>query len=463
MNNTEFKKLNADQQELSDLFLFGHTGPHRTQTPVQALTRSWTNHNAPTNDKLLIQHCDGEQTIAKIPAWYPIFGNIDIDSPRAQEKPVLDKMQEIGIGADQFACFTTPRFRSNGNFRIYFNFQLHGKPVTARLYEDVLKNQFGQIQNLEYNPRHNAADRLIGGFDCHLVDTYSKQITKVNLRETLDVLKGIKPVEISELPIGKLPEIKRVSNVLETSGSRNEFIIEAEDLLQNGLQKNSCTRHFAQGKVLFLLWLKNAYNEVSAAEFVKNWIRLKHNGFSKTVNSGDWRNIDRAIERQAKSIFVTAANKLPDAVHNRIVSATSADVIAAAKYAPGEAVRQKQFFNLLKVIRPNFKHEWIYIPWHTWVNDIASAKTYRGFQMELLAKGLMVADWRYKKDVESRKFKFNFKLESGAGLTSNGRNVDCYYDALKTLCAGNRREVIREIHSLTGITKKTLREHVNKE
>ncbi len=458
MKNKKFPKLTADEAEFFSQFVCAHVAPHSTQTPEQATVRDWTFQHYPTNDKLIKKHIKGKQSLALPPRWYPIYGNIDIDSPRSQEKPVFDKLQEIGITADQFACFSTPRFRSNGNFRIYFNFQLHGKPITAALYEQVLKSHFQTIQNLEYNPRRNISDRLIAGFDCELVDTYSKEITKLNFRGKLDVLKNIKPVEISELPMEKLPDVKRVSNFLETSGSRNEFIVEAEDLLENGLQKNGCNRHFAQSKVLFLLWLKNAYNEISAAEFVKNWIRAKHNGFSKTVNSGDWRRIDREIERLAKSIYVPATNKFPDAVHNRIVAATSADVIAAAKYAPADAVRQKQFFNLLKVIRPKLKHEYIYIPAHTWINDIASDSTYLDFQRELESKGLMVSNRKYTVGVESRKYKFNFRLETGAALSSSGRNLDCYYDSLKTLCAGDQRE----IQALTGINRMTLWRNLQK-
>jgi hypothetical protein len=134
-------------------------------------------------------------------------------------------------------------------------------------------------------------------------------------------------------------------------------------------------------------------------------------------------------------------------------------VIAAAEYAPADAVRQKQFFNLLKVIRPNFKHEWIYIPAHTWINNIASDSTYIDFQTELITKNIMVADWRYKKGVESRKFKFNFRLESGAALAASGRNLDCYYEALEAVCAGNRRE----IKAMTGIDRTTIWRNLDKE
>lgn len=444
--------LTAEELEFFNDHVCAHVAPHSTQTPEQARLRDWTFQHKPTNDKLLKAHLSGKQSLALPPRWYPVYGNLDIDKPKAQEKLTFDKLQEIGIKDDQFACFTTPRFRQNGNFRIYFNFQLHGKPVTAGLYEQVLKNHFQTIQNLEYNPRRNISDRLIAGFGCELIDTYSKQITKLDFRGKLDVLRGLRPVEVSELPIEKLPEVKRVSNFLATSGSRNEFVSEAEDLLENGLQKNGCNRHFAQSKVLFLLWLKNSYNEVSAAEFVKNWIRAKHNGLSKTADRGDWRRIDREIERQAKSVYVHATNKFPDTVHNRITAATATDVIAAAKYAPADAVRQKQFFNLLKVIRPNLKHEYIYIPAHTWINNIASDSTYIDFQRELENKGLMVSNRKYLVGVESRKYKFNFRLETGAALSSGGRNLDCYYEALKTLCRGDQRE----IHALTGINRMTL-------
>jgi len=117
--------------------------------------------------------------------------------------------------------------------------------------------------------------------------------------------------------------------------------------------------------------------------FVKNWIRVKHNNLSRAAKLGDWQTINAEIDRQAKSIFAIVGDKFPDSIHNKLTGVTGSDVVAAAQFAPGDAVRQKQFFNLLGVIRPKFHWDWITIRAETWRDDIAGARTYTKFQREL--------------------------------------------------------------------------------
>ncbi len=429
------------------MFVHAHRAPHATQKQEDAADRHWSYKQFSTNDRAVRQHLTGKQALALNARWYPRLVNLDIDEPSRQAGAVFDRLLELGITRDQFVLVSTPRYRKNGNFRAYLKTELHGKPATAGLNQKVLAANF----ECEFNPNGNKVDRLPLSFDSEILDTDTHTIKNLTLQQKIEIFENLTPVEISALRrVQTIPAAVKVAP-LATSGRRRKFVEEAEALKQYGLQSGD-NRHEAQSKILFLLWLRGDHNNLEAIEFTKNWIRTKHNGHSNAVNRADWQRIDGEIERQAKSVFALVAEKFPDAVHNKLTSPTAADVADAAKFAPADAAKQKQFFKLLGVIRPVFHHEWITIRAERWRDDIASDSTYIDFQQELESRGLMIPDKHYIIGSKTRKYKFNFKLPAAAPLSLDGRNIDNYYEALKMVCRGDQRE----IHSLTGINRMTL-------
>ncbi len=446
-------KLNPDQREYFKQIPCAHKSPHSTQTPEQADRRVWVYKHFPTYDELFIDHLDGKQSLATTPTYYPFLANIDVDNPKTQEKAVFDKLDELQIRHDQLLCVTTPRYRTGGNFRVYFKLELKGEPAAARLQNIVLKRHFPRI---ETNPRPNVSDRLIWGFGSEIIDLHSKQIIKTDLRGKLDALKKLRPVEINELPFASaLPTAAAVVDPKKLN-PKGEFLRDARELYEYGLQKGGWQRYDAQHRVIFLLWKTGLYSPEEAAEETKQWIRAKHNNLSDSVNIQDWRRIDNEIDRQVKKTFSIVANILPDAAHNRTVKATRGDVLLAAKFAPGDAAKQKQFFNLIKLIRPRFHWQWISIRCDHWRGIIASKGTWKSFKEELITSGLMIEDKRYIVGSESRKYKFNFQLDEGATLEDlTGRNIDSYEEAV---CAAFKNG--QEIKAVTNINERTIRRYL---
>jgi hypothetical protein len=443
--------LTADEREFFNNFVVAHVAPHSTQTPKQAAERAWTYQHRPTNDKLIKAHLDGKQSLALLPLWYQVYANIDIDSPKTQAEAVFNKLDELKIRADQYLITATPRHRQSGNFRINFKLEMNNEPATAGLQNIVLRRNFN-FHNVETNPRPNVSDRLVCGFNSEFLDLHTRADLGLDLRGKLDALRNLRPIEITELPRiqTELPAIGEVNEQHIKTGST--FLKEGKALLENGLQSGDYNRHDAQHRVIFLLWKTGLYSPETAAEFVKTWIENKHNGQSDAANSGDWQRIHAEIDRQVKSVFKLIANRLPDAPHNRTVEVTRADVLMAAKFAPGDVVKQKQFFNLIKIIRPNFHWKWILIHSKKWIHQIASDSTYKDLKKELQSKGLMQIDRRYIVNSESQKYKFNFQLDSGEPLTdADGKHIDTYYEALEAVCGSGRG-----IQELTGVNRMTL-------
>lgn len=169
--------LNGDELEFFNGFVIAHVAPHSTQTPEQAARRTWTYKRFETYDEAVKSHLAGKESLALPPRWYPTFANIDIDNPKVQEKAVFDKLDELQIRHDQMLGATTPRYRQNGNFRIYFKMEMKGLPATAGLQDVVLKRHFN-FHNVETNPRPNVSDRLPYGFGSEFVDIHSKRIIR---------------------------------------------------------------------------------------------------------------------------------------------------------------------------------------------------------------------------------------------------------------------------------------------
>ncbi len=443
----------AAQKRFFDRHVRAHVSPYATQTPKQALIRKWYWHNFSTTDKAFALHFKGKIAIALPPRWYP-FANLDLDDPRAQAAKVFNRLQELGIGADQILLVSTPRYKQNGNFRIYLNLQLHGNPVTAKLAETFLRTNF---PNCEFNPNGLKADRLIFGFGSEVLDPFTHKIIKMSKEKRYELLDRLKPVELSEIERDyiTIPAPVKVKG-LGSAKQKSKFVAEAEELKEFGLQSGGFGRHDAQWRLLFLLWVKYGFTDLQATAFVKNWIRCKHNNRSEAVKSGDWRRIDGEIDRQAKSVFAAVTTKFPDIIHNQLFGNTAGDILAAAKFAPGDAVRQKYYFNLLGVIRPKFHHEWITIRAETWIAHIASSETYLRFERELEAKGLMVSDRQYVPGSKSRKYKFNFTLEDAPPLVIDGRHVNSYYEALKTAYSGDSGATQAIIAHITGLNRMTV-------
>jgi hypothetical protein len=458
MSEQQNIKLTADEREFFNNFVVAHVAPHSTQTPEQAQERGWIHFHYPTNDKLIKAHLDGKQSIALPPRWYPLYANIDIDSPKTQAEAVFDKLDELQIRADQYLITATPRHRKNGNFRINFKLEMNSEPATTGLQNIVLRRHFN-FHNVETNPRPNVSDRLVCGFNSEFLDLQTRADLGLDLRGKLDALRNLRPIEITDLPRiqAELPGIAEVNEQHLKTGST--FLKEGKELLENGLQSGDYNRHDAQHRVIFLLWKRGNHNPEQTAELVKTWIREKHNGHSDAVNIGDWTRIDAEINRQVKSVFKLIANRLPDAPHNRTVEVTRADVLMAAKFAPGNVVKQKQFFNLIKIIRPNFHWKWILIHSKKWIHQIASDSTYKKLKKELQSKGLMQIDRRYIVNSESQKYKFNFQLGSGEPLTdADGKHIANYEEAVVTVFNNNRRE----IKAATGISDSTLDRYLGK-
>jgi hypothetical protein len=192
-----------------------------------------------------------------------------------------------------------------------------------------------------------------------------------------------------------------------------------------------------------------------AARHVKNWIRTKNNGFSDKVNKSAWRTINAEIDRQVESIWARTA--LSDTPNNLTSKITESDLLEAARLFPADAVRQKQFINLVSYYRPRSHHDFVFISYRLWTEEIAASRTYRSFIQDLKKHGVLESVDSYQVGGFSRKYRLKLPASS-APIQQDGRNVTHYYDALQ-VAFNNDPRVIAEAMK---IDRTTIWRHLRK-
>ncbi len=436
------KNNNYDLSESERQYKAEFWAAHRKPFAVQKPNKEWRTIYRYSNDGLLRAHLEQQVAVGLTAAWYPAFCSLDIDSPTERTLERIDeRLDALGIGKSQRLVMTTPSYDTSGNHRIYLRPEYKGKTPTHRLSNTVLKNSFGDL--CEIYPQKRRKDRQPCGFGADVI-VDGVRLPQLSWQDEMRLLLKVDPTPIESLPrqlplIDQPPDERDRARWWTLRGT-------ARELYEQGLQ-GAGTRHEAQMILLRDLWRQNCFQQ-DAARIVKQWIRLKHNGFSKTAKAGRWREVDAEIERQAAFIWATPQT-LPDATHNLHGRSTKADLMLAAKLFPADAVRQKQFFNLASFCRARKQHEWIFISKQIW-DEIASWRTYQKFQQELEERGVMRSISAYKAGAYSRRYQLDLPQTEDKPLRRDERNVDNYFEALKT--AFNWQEIAE----LTRLPSKTM-------
>jgi hypothetical protein len=435
-----YQKLNFEERAYKANFIAAHRLPYA----VQRIGREWQTVHKSTNDKLIKAHLKQKISLGLPAAWYPVFCSLDIDNPNAQQiEKIHNRFDQFGIGKSQMLVMTTPSYDETHNHRIYLRLEYKDKTPTHRLSHEVLQNCFGNL--CEIYPQTNRKDRLPCGFGADVIKD-DVRMSWLSWQEEMALMMKIDATAIESLP-RQLPLFEQPES--ERDNPRNWTMRgKAREIYENGLEAQG-TRHEAQFTLLLDFWRQN-YFEDAAAQFVKNWIREKHNRFSKAAKTQNWREVDKEIDRQAAWVWANART-MPDSVHNLHRRTTKDDLIFGAKLFPGDAIRQRQFFKLASFARAREHHDWIFISARIWQEEIANWTTYKKFQQELEEKGLMRSIQSYKIGEYSRRYQLDLPQTEKPSVARDERNIDDYYEALAIAF-----DSPQEIAELTKINKMTL-------
>lgn len=433
--------LSVQEKQYAQTFIRDFKSPHARQQPG----KDWRTYYKNISDPLIQAHLAQHEWLGAKACWYPIFFNLDIDSPTPERiAQIEERLDRFGIGSRKHALVTTPSYQERGNFRVYIRVEHNERPVTWRRGYEAMTGAFGDLA--EVYPQKRRKDRLPCGRDQHPIDFDGRVYSGLSWEERAAHLFRIEATPLDNFP--RQPFLFNPHDNTERAAPTGD----AAELLIHGLQAHG-TRHTAQLQVLNLLWRTN-WQPQDAAQHVKRWLRAKHNGFSKEVSAGRWDFLHKEIDRQVGLVW--SRQRLPDSPNNLTAAIHKADLIRAATVFPGDAVRQKQFINLTAFARPRHQHHpWLFISRRLWEEEVASSRTAGGFIAELESKGLLETKRHYLPGEFSRRYKLKLPKTNDTPIISDERNATNYYEALRF----GFNDDLRVIRELTGLSQPTFWRH----
>jgi hypothetical protein len=392
----------------------------------------WTTRNKSLADPAIEAHLAKKYTVGGISPWYPQYAILDMDDKTPSF--VEDVRGELGLDADNSMLMAS---ESTDSYHCILRPVINGDPPTRYQLAKALKS-FASAKDIEVYPQEKHLIRLpFGEFSkCldfeHLgLETWQEKLYWFNKLD--DFSLSTVPGQQWEIPFG----VKPPDNALPLVGSGGNggygWYDQGAELFKNGLQGPS-TRNESQAKVIYYLWRQNVPQDIAIAQ-TWNWIRRKHNGFSKEILKFA-PTVKKEIQRQATHIYTNYqwAGKYPDTCHNShngyICKPDIGEILNITK---GSIPRSRFLFHIVKYSYPRRYRP--FVPVHrdlltTWAHE----STYLPYLEELEEKDLVKRGKAYSAGNFSKSLKLTWDYKtSGDSVLYEGRSVDTFEDTVKLL------------------------------
>jgi hypothetical protein len=334
---------------------------------------TWVKSRRPFNWKLFEEeHFTGKADYGFLGKWYPGYAVLDADD--VNYKFVEGVKGKLGLDDNNSFTFKS---ESADSYHVLFRPRYNGKPGTQKLLCDILE-PFAENHGVEVFPKPNQTIRA--PFGAH--ETILRpEMLGMSWKDYLWWFGKLDEYDMSQVPRSQtwLPLDA------PSTGGRIPVYKQGEEFLVTGLTGPS-QREEGQFKVLYYLWRKNVPMS-TAIETTVEWLRRGHNGYSKEVNKGSWRQIRKHIQRQAWHIYSNYC--LPDETHNGHHGFLTKDDIPEIFHTVGGSLPKVRFlFNLVKYMYPRRLrkstpvHRDLLVGW-------SSTRTYQTRLQELEESGLI--------------------------------------------------------------------------
>lgn len=406
--------------------------------------RTWRTKNKALCDLPVLAHLGKKYSVGVLGKWYPQFAILDLDSKSWDQ--VKDVRESLGLDSDNSRLFQT---ESRDSYHILVSPQYNGKPPTLKLLNTIFNN-FAKAKGIEIYPQSNKAIRLpFGKFYRCLDPEYAHMNWKDHVYWFQKMnLFDLRTVNFQQYSFDFTPlEKPGIPQVLESGA----------ELLEHGLQRPS-SRHDSQMALVFFLW-RNNIPQSQAEAMIWNWIREKHNGFSKDIVYRP-RAVRSEISRQADWVYEKYAfnRTYPDETHNHYKGWITAEDIPDLIEATGGSKPKLRFtFEMIKHAYPRRHRKRIHI--HSdklmeWTGG--HSQRYQKRLSELEEKGIIKSRTTgYVVGNLSKGIELDWPWRSSKdGVLYDGRSVESLSRTLKlTLKPSEFREILE---SKAKIPKRTM-------
>ena len=412
--------------------------------------KNWLTRNKPLSDPLILAHLKGDLYIATLGKWYPGYAIFDIDSRSKTEAEEI--RARAGLDTSNSMMYSS---ESKDSHHIIFIPEYHNKPPTLNLLKDILKG-FAQVHGIEIYPQRGRPIRLPFGPHQPMLDIEYMGLD--SWQKKLYWFEKLDPLNLSSVNLQQM--------ILDFEPGPGKLWLpvniheEAEILLEHGLQQPSSRRH-SQWLILVYLWRQNIPKETAAA-MVWQWIKEKHNGFSK-----DFLRYPQQVKKDIRgladhiwSVYHTS-QVLPDSTHNTHHGyITKEDVLDIVEITSGSLPRMKFLYNLIKFANPRRYRK--FIPYHRdrlikW----SSHRTYPKYLKELGEKGIVKRGTSYLPDgflgrkgfAKDLKLNWDFR-DSSEAVLNDGRSIEAFNGAVRFLFK-DRPDEFRQLLTKAGTPRRS--------
>jgi len=411
---------------------------------------TWRTRNKPLSDLPILAHLKGKYYVAVLGKWYPGYAIFDIDSRSKTEAEEI----RARAGLDTSNSFMQ-KSESDDSYHIIFIPEYHSKPPTLNLLKDILKG-FAQVHGIEIYPQRGRPIRLPFGPHQPMLDIEYMGLD--SWKQKLYWFEKFNPLDLSSIAYQQM--------VLDFEPGPGKLWLptnifkEAKILLEEGLQQPSSRRH-SQWLILVYLWRQNIPKETAAA-MVWQWIKEKHNGFSKDFLRYP-QHVKKDIRGLADHVWSTyhMGQVYPDSTHNiHHGYITKEDLLDIVEITSGSLPRMKFLYNLVKFANPRRYRK--FIPYHTKrLIDWASRRTYQKYLNELGERGIAERGSSYlaagshglrpfSKDL---KLNWNFR-DSSEAVLHDGRSIEAFNGAVRFLFK-DRPDEFRQLLTKAGTPRRS--------
>lgn len=281
-SDTAFKKY-------KDLFVKGSFGISKGYA-VQNIGKEWFTSNYTISDSTIWDHLKGKYWVATLSQHFPKFAFFDIDGTNSIDEVHLI-MKSYGLSESQYNTYSSPSYEKSGNVHVLFKPVYKKDPLSINLLHTILgpklKNniKFG----IELFPNGNRKFRLPFGYKQNFLDPNTGSPTNMPLKENIYWLDKIDEFEL-HVPIENKIVNMGYKYIRVKNRKSSNFTQEIEHLLTIGL-KTCGTRYHTTQDLAKYCRLKGVDKE-GARCMILNFLSDKHNGKSKEINKGNWKQVE---------------------------------------------------------------------------------------------------------------------------------------------------------------------------
>ncbi len=386
---------------------------------VKMAGRPWTTKKKPLPDRPIEAHLRGQYAVASLGRWYPEFAVLDVDD---RPRGTVDEIREsLGLDAADSMLFSS---ESENSYHLFLRPEFREKPPTLRLLNSAFK-EFARVRGVEIYPQPGRAVRLpFGPIQRPLDPEYS------TLEKWTDKLFWFQKLNAFDISTVRGQQYS-FDFALPIRPAIPSVMGEAAELFEHGLQSPG-SRHESQFKLIYFFWRRNIDPETTRAA-VWEWIRRKHNGFSRTILERPGQ-VQAEIARQVDHVFgkYEFGRVYPDRTHNSFNGFISEpDLERIVRIARGSLPRMRFLFSLVKYYYPRRFRPFVGI--HTdKLIEWASRRTYQKYFGEFEAAGIVSRGSKYSPGRFSKNIRIEWPWKSeGEAVLFDGRAVDTFADSVR--------------------------------